>query len=120
MVIYLAGRFRGREGAPVEQRQQSNGSVMLCCCSVHLGAAACFVQMGRRVLLVGIDPQGSALDWVAALRSPDGDGTDVPPPLYDAVLRYIRYDSVTISGLEVDEATNRRTSQSWFVEVVRG
>ena len=34
--------------------------------TVAISVAACLARRGERVLLVGADPQGSALDWAAA------------------------------------------------------
>lgn len=46
------------------------------------------------------------------------DGTDVLPPLRDAVVRWIGGGVMSISGMETDGLTRKCVAQSWFVRVL--
>lgn len=47
----------------------------------------------------------------ARLQSPNGE--DVVPPLYEAKLLWCEHGEARVSGLEVDELTQKRTAQCW-------
>lgn len=55
----------------------------------------------------------------ARLLSVQG-GTDILPPLRDAVVVWIGDTRMTLTGFETDELTRRSVAQSWYVEVVSG
>lgn len=42
-------------------------------------------------------------------------GNDVLPRLYDAVVRWIGEDSMTVSGFEMDLSSRACTAQSWYI-----
>jgi hypothetical protein len=52
----------------------------------------------------------------ARLRS-ISNGTDVLPPLRDAIVIWIGEGRMTLTGFEVDQLTRRSVAQSWYVEV---
>ena len=51
----------------------------------------------------------------ARLQAPNG--ADVLPPLYEAKLLWCKDGEARISGLEVDEVTQKRTAQCWNVRL---
>jgi len=53
----------------------------------------------------------------AYLRAPD-TGADILPPLRDAVVRWIGEGTLTISGFQQDELTNKCGQQSWLTQLV--
>lgn len=53
----------------------------------------------------------------AYLRQP-GTGTDVLPPLRDAVVRWIGDATITISGFEQDSTSNKCTQQAWLAQLI--
>lgn len=46
-------------------------------------------------------------------------GSNVLPPLLDAVVLWISGECMTITGVEVDDLTRKRTAQSWYVELAK-
>jgi hypothetical protein len=46
------------------------------------------------------------------------DGSDVIPPLRDAVVRWIDDLTITISGLEQDSTSNKCTQQAWLAQLI--
>lgn len=44
---------------------------------------------------------------------------DVLPPLLDAVVLWINGECMTITGVERDDLTRKRTAQSWYVELAK-
>jgi hypothetical protein len=53
----------------------------------------------------------------AYLRTVD-TGVDVLPPLRDAVVRWIGEGTMTISGFQQDQLTNKCAQQSWLTQLV--
>lgn len=47
-----------------------------------------------------------------------GDGSDVLPPLRDAVVRWIGDWCITISGFETSEPEHECIAQSWYAQVI--
>ena len=47
-------------------------------------------------------------------------GAYVLPPLLDAVVLWISGECMTITGVEQDDVTRKRTAQSWYVELAKG
>ncbi len=45
-------------------------------------------------------------------------GTEITLELYDAVVLFIGEGVMTITGMEIDQATRRATAQSCYVEVI--
>ena len=50
---------------------------------------------------------------VATARLQSQNGEDVVPPLYEAKLLWCEHGEARVSGLEVDELTQKRTAQCW-------
>lgn len=80
-------------------------------------------EIMHRATFVGYLRYGEEFDkefrrhvYKATLRDPSSLDY-VLPTLYDATLRFIADGALTISGIEVDEISRRRTAQSWYIEL---
>lgn len=75
------------------------------------------VHVGKLSMCDQHDKQFRRSVSTAYLRATES-GTDVLPPLRDAVVRWLGGGTVTISGFETDALSGRCVAQSWLAQFI--
>lgn len=83
----------------------------------HRSAMRLPVHVGRLNLVDQYDKDFRRSVVCAFLRNAT-TGSDVLPPLRDAVVRWIGDGAMSISGLETDSLTRKSVAQSWYAQLI--
>ena len=75
------------------------------------------VHVGKLSMCDQHDKQFRRSVCTAYLRTTES-GTDVLPPLRDAVVRWLGDGTVTISGFETDALSGKCVAQSWLAQLI--
>lgn len=75
------------------------------------------VHVGKLSMSDQHDKQFRRSVCTAYLRTTES-GTEVLPPLRDAVVRWLGDGTVTISGFETDQLSGKCVAQSWLAQLI--